>query len=58
MSRAVTTFELLGDRKEAIDWLKKLAASGPISQEIKYSPEMKELREDPRYRTLLSGDSQ
>ncbi|HCA79080.1 MAG TPA: hypothetical protein DEP53_05030 [Bacteroidetes bacterium] len=53
MSRAVSTFELLGDRKQAIFWLAKVAASGPISQEIKYSPEMKHLREDPEYQKLL-----
>ena len=57
MSRAVTTFELLGDREKAIDWLRKLAASGPVSQEIKYSPEMKKLREDPKYQRLLKEKS-
>jgi serine/threonine-protein kinase len=55
MSRAVTTFELLGDRGQAIIWLTKVVAQGPIPQEIRYSPEMKSLREDPRYKQLTKG---
>ncbi|MBF8295690.1 MAG: serine/threonine protein kinase with repeat, partial [Bacteroidetes bacterium] len=55
MSRAVTTFELLGDREQAIIWLRKVVAQGPIPQEIEHSPEMKNLREDPRYKQLTKG---
>jgi Flp pilus assembly protein TadD len=55
MSRAVTTYELLGDRGQAIVWLRKVVAQGPIPQEIEHSPEMKNLREDPRYKQLTKG---
>ena len=55
MTRAATTNELLGDREQAITWLTKVLSLGPIPQEIKYSPEMKNLREDPRYKQLTKG---
>jgi Flp pilus assembly protein TadD len=52
MSHAVTTYELLGDREQAIIWLTKVLAQGPIPHDIKYDLEMKNLREDPRYKQL------
>jgi tetratricopeptide (TPR) repeat protein len=55
MTRAVSTNELLGDREQAIKWLTKVVAQGPIPQEIKYSPEMKTLREDSRYKQLTKA---
>ncbi len=55
LTRAVTTYELLGDRELAISWLAKVLAQGSVPQEIEHSPEMKNLREDPRYKHLTKG---
>lgn len=55
LTRAVTTYELLGDRELAISWLAKVLAQGSVPQEIEHSPEMKNLREDPRYKQLTKG---
>ena len=53
--RAVTTYELIGDRKEALKRLAIVLAQGPLPMEIEYSPEMKKLRQDPRYVELTKG---
>jgi len=55
LERAVSTFELLGDRAQAFKWLSEALAQGAKITEIKWSPEMKSLREDPRYKQLTQG---
>jgi eukaryotic-like serine/threonine-protein kinase len=55
LARAATTFELLGERHQALNFLTEALAQGAKITEIKYSPEMKALREDPRYKQITKG---
>ena len=55
LTRAVATFELLGDRKQAVRLLAEALEQGATITEMKYNPEMKALREDPRYKELTKG---
>lgn len=49
MYRAGTTHERLGDRNEALYWIKKAIGDGYPISEIMNQPELTELIEDPRF---------
>lgn len=51
---AAETYESLGYRKEALDWLGKLIASGYPLDDINHSPVLADLIKDKRYQTLLA----
>ncbi len=53
--RAGMMYELLGKRQMALGLIAQAAKKGAATIEIKYSPEMKSLREDPRYKQLTEG---
>ncbi len=53
VGRAAMTFEELGDRDEALRLLQKAFRKGYPPTEVENAPEMKELRNDPRYKELL-----
>jgi eukaryotic-like serine/threonine-protein kinase len=55
LQRLVFTYELLGDRQQAIKMLSQAVKQKAQLTEIKYSPEMKILREDPRYKQITKG---
>jgi Flp pilus assembly protein TadD len=50
-------YELLGERQQALRLLGQAIEQKDPLTEIKYSPEMKGLREDPGYRKLMSNAS-
>jgi serine/threonine-protein kinase len=51
---AAETYESLGYRKEALDWLGKLIASGYPLDDINHSPVLADLIKDKRYAELLA----
>jgi serine/threonine-protein kinase len=51
---AAETYESLGYRKEALDWLGKLIASGYPLDDIQHSPVLADLVKDKRYQALLA----
>ena len=51
---AAETYESLGYRKEALDWLGKLIASGYPLDDINHSPVLADLIKDKRYTELLA----
>jgi len=51
---AAETYESLGYRKEALDWLGKLIASGYPLDDINHSPVLADLVKDKRYAELLA----
>jgi tetratricopeptide (TPR) repeat protein len=51
---AAETYESLGYRKEALDWLGKLIASGYPLDDITHSPVLADLIKDKRYAELLA----
>jgi tetratricopeptide (TPR) repeat protein len=51
----VFTYESLGDRKEALKMMTHAVKHGVELTQIKYSPELKRFREDPRYKNLVEG---
>jgi len=53
LGHAALVYELLGERSQALKLLKKAIHLGHTATEIKYSPEMKSLREDPKYDALI-----
>ena len=53
--RLIFTYELLGDRPQALKMLSQAVKQNAQLTEIKYSPEMKGLREDARYRKITKG---
>jgi tetratricopeptide (TPR) repeat protein len=55
LRRLVFTYEALGERKEALAMLARAMKQKAQLTEIKYSPELKSLREDPRYRQITKG---
>jgi serine/threonine-protein kinase len=55
LKRLVSTYESLGERQEALKMLAQAVKQNAQLTEIKYSPEMKSLREDPRYKQLVKG---
>ena len=48
------TYESIGYRKEALDWLGKLIASGYPLDDIRNSPVLADLIKDKRYQSLLA----
>ncbi len=54
MYRTGTTYEQLGDRKKAIDWIIKSIKNGYSRSEIENQPELKKLLSDERYKNLVS----
>lgn len=55
LKRVGMAYELLGDREQALRWIGHAVKKGCSTTEIRYSPEMKGLREDPRYAQLKRG---
>jgi hypothetical protein len=51
--RAVCVYEELGQRDKALEYLGKAVARGYQAQEIRADPELKRLREDPRFKQVL-----
>jgi tetratricopeptide (TPR) repeat protein/TolB-like protein len=51
---AAETYESLGYRKEALDWLGKLIASGYPLDDINHSPVLADLIKDKRYTEMLA----
>jgi len=51
---AAETYESLGYRKEALDWLGKLIAAGYPMDDINHSPVLADLLKDKRYQELLA----
>ena len=51
---AAETYESLGYRKEALDWLGKLVAAGYPLDDINHSPVLADLLKDKRYQELLA----
>jgi eukaryotic-like serine/threonine-protein kinase len=49
LGRAAMVSEQLGERDSAIKYLKQAIQNGFVPTDIEYDPEMKGLREDPRY---------
>lgn len=58
MYSAGTTFEQLGEREEAIKWLKKAIENGYSKSEILRQPELKELISDSRFEKILQETDQ
>ncbi len=52
---AAVTYELLGQRKPALDTLGKALKAGYSRQEIRNDPELSSLRQDPAFRTMMSA---
>lgn len=50
-------YELLGKRAEALSLIEQAVQKGAATIEIQYSPEMKNLREDPKYQMILKGQN-
>ncbi|MBP1598064.1 MAG: serine/threonine protein kinase with repeat [Acidobacteria bacterium] len=50
---AAQTYEDLGERDKALDWLGKALRAGYSKELVERSPGMKELRGDPRYARLI-----
>jgi Flp pilus assembly protein TadD len=57
LRRLVFMYELLGDRQQALKILSQAVKQNAQLTEIKYSPEMKSLREDARYQQITKGSS-
>ncbi len=55
---AVETYESLGYRKNALDWLGKLMAAGYPLDDIKESPVLADLTKDSRYLALVQARGQ
>jgi tetratricopeptide (TPR) repeat protein len=55
LGRASIVAEQLKDREKAISYLKQAIHHGYVPTAIDYSPEMKGLREDPRYKQITKG---
>jgi tetratricopeptide (TPR) repeat protein len=55
LGRAAMVSEQLGEREKAIKYLKQAIQNGYVPTDIDYSPEMKSLREDPRYKQITKG---
>jgi len=53
--RAGMMYELLGKREKGLSLIAQAVKKGTATTEITYSPEMKNLREDPRYKQLTKG---
>ncbi len=47
-------FEQLGDREKALNWVKKALNSGYAIEELDHIPELKKLRDDSRYKQILT----
>ena len=52
LSTVATTYEELGDRSKALDWLEQAIKAGYSLKRIERSPSLKELRGDARYNRL------
>ena len=52
LSTVATTYEELGDRSKALDWLEQAIKAGYSLKRIERSPWLKELRGDARYNRL------
>jgi tetratricopeptide (TPR) repeat protein/TolB-like protein/tRNA A-37 threonylcarbamoyl transferase component Bud32 len=55
LGRAAMISEQLGEREKAIRYLKHAIHNGYVPTDMDYSPEMKSLREDPRYKQITKG---
>lgn len=52
----VETYELLGDRAAALEWLAKALALGNPLDEVERAPGLAKLRTDPRYQSLVTRE--
>ncbi len=55
LKRLVFMYEALGERREAFKMLARVMEQKAQWTEIKYSPELKSFREDPRYKQITKG---
>jgi hypothetical protein len=55
---AAETYEALGYRKDALDWIAKLIAAGYPVDDINESPVLADLVKDTRYQKLMQGARQ
>jgi eukaryotic-like serine/threonine-protein kinase len=53
LQRIGLMYELVGARQQALETLTRAVTNGAQMTEIAYSPEMKQLREDPAYQKLM-----
>ena len=56
LGRVAVVAEQLGEREKALKYLKRAIQNGFVPTDIDYSPEMKSLRQDPRYKQIPKGE--
>lgn len=49
------TYEVLGDRENALEWIGKALERGYSPEQVETTPALADLREDERYRRLIEG---
>ncbi len=52
LSRIADIYERLGERDEALRWLERALVAGYSLVDIDDNPELEELRQDPRFKSL------
>jgi len=53
-----TTYEQLGEREQAIDWIVKAIENGYSKSEIEHQPELRKLLADARFKELLKNKTE
>jgi hypothetical protein len=53
IGKAVDVYEKIGERAEAISWMREGLKKGITKDEFEDDPELKELRADKRYQELV-----
>jgi Flp pilus assembly protein TadD len=55
MFQAGHTYEVLGDREKALEWIGAALEHGYSLEQVETTPALAELRKDERYRRLIEG---
>lgn len=55
LARIGSIYEALGERNSALEWLRRALESGYSRVEIDHSPQLVELRKDPRYLEIIQS---
>jgi hypothetical protein len=55
MARVGMSFEDLGERERALEWIAKALERGYSRSYLELSPALRELRADPRYAQAIAG---